>query len=180
MAIFWCGFPLNRVTGGFFSSVVYHLNPLIAKFISWKPPIPAYFPLPHSTRLPDAPCPPHGGETSQLSSTRASSAAEVTNDLGELPWRLEGREYCEGMPDSPARSSSKWGYQKSPTLQVTGDACNRAFKRWNKLPGSHQRRFGGHLMLRIWLVPPSIPRMHLIDERAEQEIKPGGRINSIS
>ncbi len=96
--------------------------------------------MPHSTRLPYAPCSPHGSEASQVSCTRASPAAEVTNDLGELPWRLEGREPCEGMPDSPARSFSNWGRQ-SPTLHGTGDANNLDFNWWNKLPGSHQRRF---------------------------------------
>ncbi len=116
---------------------------LTLKFISWKPPIPAHFHMPYSTRLPDIPCSPHGGEPSWVSWPRASPAAEVTNNLGELPWRLEGREYYEGMldllPDLPPSGEIK----KTPTLHGTGDACNRAFKQWNKLPGSHQAHFGG-------------------------------------
>ncbi len=126
--------------------------------------------MPHSTRLPDTPCSPHRGETSQLSSTRASSAAEVSNDLGELPWRLEGREHCEGMldlmPDLPPS-----GDVKNPPLSMRDWGCPAIVLSTGG--ASHQEAtrdvFGGPLMLKIWLVPPSIPRMHLIDERVEQE-----------
>ncbi len=66
--------------------------------------ISAHSHMPHSIKLPDTLCSFYGGETSQGSCT-VFSPAEVANDLGELPWRLEGREHCEGVPDSPARLS---------------------------------------------------------------------------
>ncbi len=62
--------------------------------------------MPHSTRLPYTLCSPHGGETSQGSCTRASPAAQVTNDLGELPSRLEGSEIL--LPDLPPTGGASY------------------------------------------------------------------------
>ncbi len=40
----------------------------------------------------------YGSETSQGSFYGVFPTAEVTSDLGEFPWKLEGREHCERMP----------------------------------------------------------------------------------